>query len=190
MSAVPALPGGALAPSVPLVLDATGIRVSFPRDGKAPVTVIDGVGLGLERGQVTVLLGESGSGKTVFARAITGLAAPTAIVTGSAMFDGTDLVGGSRSELRALHGDRIGVVPQDPNASLDPMRRIGAQIVETLLQHRQVASRSEAKARSIALLEQVQIRDPHRVVRCYPHEVSGGMRQRIAIAIAVCCGPS
>ncbi len=174
-----AVPAGGLAPTVPLVLDATDIRVSFPRPGKKPSTVIDGIGLGLERSQVTVLLGESGSGKTVFARA----------VTGSAVFDGVDLVAGSRAQLRALHGDRIGVVPQDPNSSLDPMRQIGAQIAETLLQHRQVASRAEAKERAVELLEQVQIREPRRVIRCYPHEVSGGMRQRIAIAIAISCGP-
>lgn len=184
-----AVPAGGLDASVPLVLDATGIHVSFPRPGKSPSTVIDGIGLGLERTQVTVLLGESGSGKTVFARAITGLAAPSAIVTGSSLFGGVDLVGGSPAALRALHGDRIGMVPQDPNASLDPMRRIGGQIVETLLQHRQVATRSAARARALELLAQVQIREPERVVRCYPHEVSGGMRQRIAIAIAISCGP-
>lgn len=184
-----AVPAGGLAPTVPLVLDATDIRVSFPRPGKKPSTVIDGIGLGLERSQVTVLLGESGSGKTVFARAVTGLAPPGATVTGSAVFDGVDLVAGSRAQLRALHGDRIGVVPQDPNSSLDPMRQIGAQIAETLLQHRQVASRAEAKERAVELLEQVQIREPRRVIRCYPHEVSGGMRQRIAIAIAISCGP-
>lgn len=183
------VPAGGLAPTVPLVLDATDIRVSFPRPGKTPSTVIDGIGLGLERGQVTVLLGESGSGKTVFARAITGLAPPSATVTGSAVFDGVDLVAGSRAQLRALHGDRIGVVPQDPNSSLDPMRQIGAQIAETLLQHRQVATRALAKERAVELLDQVQIREPRRVIRCYPHEVSGGMRQRIAIAIAISCGP-
>ncbi|MDQ1083713.1 MULTISPECIES: ABC transporter ATP-binding protein [Microbacterium] len=185
----PHVPAGGLAASVPLVLDASDIRVSFPRPGKAASTVIDGIGLGLERGQVTVLLGESGSGKTVFARAITGLAPASATVTGTALFDGVDLVTGSRAALRALHGRRIGVVPQDPNAALDPMRRIGSQMIETLRQHRQVSSTAEAKRRAVELLEQVQIRDPHRVIRCYPHEVSGGMRQRIAIAIAISCGP-
>ncbi|MFT4214918.1 MAG: ABC transporter ATP-binding protein [Microbacterium sp.] len=184
-----AAPAGGLDPTVSLVLDATDIRVSFPRPGKTPSTVIDGIGLGLERGQVTVLLGESGSGKTVFARAVTGLAPSSAIVAGSAVFDGVDLVSASTSALRALHGDRIGMVPQDPNASLDPMRRIGSQIVETLLQHRQAANRAAARARAVELLEQVQIHEPERVVRCYPHEVSGGMRQRIAIAIAISCGP-
>jgi ABC-type dipeptide/oligopeptide/nickel transport system ATPase component len=182
-------PAGGLEPGVPLVLDATAISVAFPGPGRRPRTVIDTLGLGLERSQVTVLLGESGSGKSVFARAITGLSAPTATVTGSSIFDGVDLVRAAPRDLRRLHGDRIGMVPQDPNSSLDPMRRIGSQVAETLLQHRQVPTRRAAMVRAAELLEQVQIREPQRVLRCYPHEVSGGMRQRIAIAIAICCGP-
>ncbi len=184
-----AVPPGGLDPTVPLVLDASGIRVSFPRPNGKTTTVIDGIGLGLEYSQVTVLLGESGSGKTVFARSITGLAPHGAQVEGTAMFGGVDLAHASNRQLRALHGDRIGMVPQDPNSSLDPMRRIGGQIAETLLQHRQVPDRRAARQRAIELLNQVQIRDPERVLRCYPHEVSGGMRQRIAIAIAISCGP-
>ncbi|MCK2023116.1 ABC transporter ATP-binding protein [Microbacterium sp. kSW2-24] len=182
-------PAGGLADPAALVLDATGISVSFPRSGGGASTVVSNLGLGLEKRQVTVLLGESGSGKSVFARAVTGLAARTATVSGTSYFDGVDLIGAPASRLRMLHGDRIGMVPQDPNSSLDPMRRIGSQIVETLLQHRQCPSRAAAKARALELLEQVQIRDAERVMRCYPHEVSGGMRQRIAIAIAISCGP-
>ncbi|MCM3697164.1 MULTISPECIES: ABC transporter ATP-binding protein [Microbacterium] len=182
-------PAGGLDPAVPLVLDASRITVRFPQAGRSHRTVIEDLGLGLERRQVTVLLGESGSGKSVFARAITGLSAKTARVTGSAVFDGVDLVQASARELRRLHGERIGMVPQDPNSSLDPMRRIGGQIAETLLQHRQVTSRRDAMLRAEELLERVQIREPRRVLRCYPHEVSGGMRQRIAIAIAISCGP-
>jgi ABC-type dipeptide/oligopeptide/nickel transport system ATPase component len=180
---------GELPPGVPLALDATDITVSFPGKGRSTRTVVDGIGLGLERSQVTVLLGESGSGKTVFARSITGMAPHGARLTGSSLFDGRDLLTASKTTLRALHGSRIGSVPQDPNASLDPMRRIGSQLVETLLQHRAVPGRREAKQRAIELLDLVEIREPERVFRCYPHEVSGGMRQRIAIAIAVSCDP-
>ncbi|PSL37769.1 peptide/nickel transport system ATP-binding protein [Labedella gwakjiensis] len=180
---------GALPPDVPLALDATDVTVSFPGRGRSMRTVIDGIGIGLERSQVTVLLGESGSGKTVFARSITGMAPHGARVTGSSLFDGRDLLSAPKTVLRGLHGSRIGSVPQDPNASLDPMRRIGSQIVETLLQHKAVAGRAAAKARAIELLDLVEIREPERVLRCYPHEVSGGMRQRIAIAIAVSCDP-
>jgi ABC-type dipeptide/oligopeptide/nickel transport system ATPase component len=182
-------PAGGLDASVPLVLDASAVSVSFPAPGRGARSVISNLGLGLQRGQVTVLLGESGSGKSVFARSITGLAAKTATVRGSATFDGVDLIRADARTLRRIHGDRIGMVPQDPNSSLDPMRRIGSQIAETLLQHRQVADRRAAMARALELLERVQIRDAERVLKCYPHEVSGGMRQRIAIAIAICCAP-
>jgi ABC-type dipeptide/oligopeptide/nickel transport system ATPase component len=180
---------GRLPADIPLVLDATDVSVAFRGSSARWNTVVDSVGLGLERSQVTVLLGESGSGKTVFARTITGMAPRTARVGGSSIFDGVDLLAAPARELRGLQGDRIGTVPQDPNSSLDPMRRIGGQIVETLLQHGKAPSRKAAKARAIELLELVHIREPERVARCYPHEVSGGMRQRIAIAVAISCEP-
>lgn len=180
---------GQLPEDVPLVLDATAVSVSFRRQGSDWSTVVDSIGLGLERSQVTVLLGESGSGKTVFARSITGMAPRGARVDGTAIFDGVDLLSVSARELRTVQGDRIGTVPQDPNASLDPMRRIGSQIIETLEQHKKVSSAAAAHERMIELLDLVHIREPERVAKCYPHEVSGGMRQRIAIAIAICCDP-
>jgi ABC-type dipeptide/oligopeptide/nickel transport system ATPase component len=181
--------GGALPAEIPLALDATAVSVSFRGHGGRWNTVVDGVGLGLERAQVTVLLGESGSGKTVFARSITGMAPPGARVTGSSIFDDLDLLTASRSRLRALQGDRIGMVPQDPNSSLDPMRKVGSQVTETLLTHRKELSRRQAVERMLELLNLVQIRDPERVAQSYPHQLSGGMRQRIAIAIAICCDP-
>ena len=181
--------GAQLPPGVPLVLDATSVSVAFRGKKSKWSTVVDSVGLGLEESQVTVLLGESGSGKTVFARSITGMAPRGARVTGQAEFGGRDLLRLSPSQLRLLQGDRIGMVPQDPNSSLDPMRRVGGQIIETLLQHRKVAGRKQARTRMLELLELVHIREPERVAHCYPHEVSGGMRQRIAIAIAICCDP-
>lgn len=179
---------GALPPTVPLALDASGVTVSFGRNDRKR-EIISSLGIGLERSQVTVLLGESGSGKTVYARSITGMAPRGATVTGTSMFDGEDLLSLSPRALRRLHGSRIGSVPQDPNASLDPMRRIGNQIVETLLQHRAAPSKKAARERAVELLSLVEIRDPERVLRRYPHEISGGMRQRVAIAIAVSCEP-
>ncbi len=181
--------GGRLPSDVPLALDATGIDVAFRGDHGRWRSVVRGVGLGMERSQVTVLLGESGSGKTVFARSITGMAPFGARVGGTAIFDGLDLISAGAATMRRIQGDRIGMVPQDPNSSLDPMRRIGSQIVETLLQHRKLPDRAAAKGRMLELLELVRIQDPARVARCYPHEISGGMRQRVAIAIAICCEP-
>lgn len=183
------LGGGQLPADIPLALDATAIDVAFRGANGRWTSVVKRVGLGLERGQVTVLLGESGSGKTVFARSITGMAPTGARVQGRVGFDGVDLLRMSRKTLRTIQGNRIGMVPQDPNASLDPMRRVGNQVVETLRRHRPELGRTAAHARMIELLDLVQIRDPERVARCYPHEVSGGMRQRIAIAIALCCDP-
>jgi len=182
-------PNGAQLPPEVLVLDATSVSVAFRGKGAKFNTVVDSVGLGLEQSQVTVLLGESGSGKTVFARSITGMAPRGARVTGSATFGGLNLLDLSARELRKVQGDRIGMVPQDPNASLDPMRRVGGQIIETLMQHGKAANKAAARARMLELLELVHIREPERVAHCYPHEVSGGMRQRIAIAIAICCDP-
>lgn len=188
-SATAAVPAGGLDPSVPLALDASHITVDFPAGRGRWKRVIDDVGLGLERSQVTVLLGESGSGKSVFARSITGLAPASARIGGSAVFDGVDLVTAGPRALRAIHGARVGMVPQDPNSSLDPMRRIGSQIAETLLRHRRVSGRDEARVRAAEALADVRIHEPERVLSCYPHEVSGGMRQRIAIAIALSCEP-
>ena len=180
---------GAQLPPEVLVLDATSVSVAFRGKGSKFNTVVDSVGLGLEQSQVTVLLGESGSGKTVFARSITGMAPRGARVTGSAVFGGRDLLGLSSRELRTVQGNRIGMVPQDPNASLDPMRRVGGQIIETLMQHGKAPNKAAARVRMLELLELVHIHEPERVAHCYPHEVSGGMRQRIAIAIAICCDP-
>lgn len=181
--------GGQLPSDIPLALDATAVDVAFRGSNGRWASVVTHVGLGLERGQVTVLLGESGSGKTVFARSITGMAPTGARVQGRVDFDGVDLLRMSRRELRGIQGKRIGMVPQDPNASLDPMRRIGGQIIETLRRHRPELDREAAHARMLELLDLVQIREPERVARCYPHEVSGGMRQRVAIAIAISCDP-
>jgi ABC-type dipeptide/oligopeptide/nickel transport system ATPase component len=186
---LPAAGHGQLPPEVPLALDATGICVSF-RSGRARwKRVVNEVGLGLERGQVTVLIGESGSGKTVFARTVAGMPPRGARVAGTAVFDGVDLLKLGAGRLRAVHGKRIGMVAQDPNSSLDPMRRVGAQIVETLAQHRVGDSRPARHERMLELLDLVRIRDPRRVAASYPHELSGGMRQRAAIAIAICCDP-
>lgn len=168
---------------------AESVSVDFPTRRGGRRRVVHEVSLELPYGGVTVLLGESGSGKTVFSRTIGGMAPARAKVSGAAYFGELDLLRMSPRRLRAVQGDRIGMVAQDPTSSLDPMRRIGGQIVETLLQHRRAETRAAARARSLELLELVRIRDPRRVADCYPHELSGGMRQRVAIAIATSCDP-
>lgn len=170
------------------VLDVRDVTVSFGRGGHRR-EVVRGVSARLDRAQVTVLIGESGCGKTVFSRSITGVAPRTAQVSGRSMFGELDLLELSRGDLRRVHGNRIGFVSQDPSTSLDPMRRAGGQIVETVVQHQVARDRAAARGRALELLALVGIQDPERVARAYPHQLSGGQRQRVAIAIAVSCGP-
>lgn len=172
-----------------IILDARGIRVSFRRPSGGMRTVVHDVDLPLRTGQVTVLLGESGSGKSVLGRSVIGMAPRGAHVTGQSMFDGLDLVSASPRRLRRLHGSSISVIAQDPTGALDPMRRVGAQLVEALRQHDRDIDRRDAAERGAELLRQVELRDVALVMRSYPHELSGGMRQRVAIALAICCEP-
>jgi oligopeptide/dipeptide ABC transporter ATP-binding protein len=153
------------------------------------VDAVRGVDLDLFPGQITVLLGESGSGKSVTARSVLRLYGRGAKVTGSAELGGVDLLSLSPGEMLAVRGAEVAMVPQDPTASLDPLRRVGAQLVEVLLQHKVVPGRKEARERSLELLASVGIPDPPRVARSFPHELSGGLRQRVVIAIAVSCDP-
>jgi peptide/nickel transport system ATP-binding protein len=135
------------------------------------------------------IVGESGSGKSQTGRAIMGLTPPQAEVSAKKLaFDGIDLLSVSSRERRALRGNRIAMILQDPKYSLDPVMTIGRQIVETLRTHEKV-SRSEARERALAMLQAVQIRDPARVFDLYPHEVSGGMGQRAMIAMMLVTGP-
>jgi oligopeptide/dipeptide ABC transporter ATP-binding protein len=170
------------------VLRVAGLHTEFGRRDD-PIRAVRGVSFELRRGETLVLLGESGSGKSVTARSLLGLYGPSARVTGSVVLDGQELVGLGERGLQQVRGSRIGLVPQDPSAALDPLRRIGAQIVEVLLRHRVITQRREGKAMARDLLAQVGLPDPARAARAFPHELSGGMRQRAVIAIALACGP-
>ncbi len=153
------------------------------------VKAVDGVSFTLERGKTLGVVGESGSGKTVLARSMMGLlTARNVHRSGSATYAGQELVGASKQQLRALWGTEMAMVFQDPMTSLNPVMKIGRQITEGLRFHLDVP-KDEAREQALALLESVGIPDPRRRIGQYPHELSGGMRQRVTIAIALACGP-
>lgn len=169
------------------LLEVDDLRVDFPtRTGL--VQAVRGVSFTLGRERLGIV-GESGSGKSQTGRAIMGLTPPQARISANKLaFDGIDLLGVSPRERRALRGNRIAMILQDPKYSLDPVMSIGRQIVETLRTHEKV-SKAEARDRALAMLEAVQIRDPKRVFDLHPHEVSGGMGQRAMIAMMLIAGP-
>lgn len=146
---------------------------------------VNGVSFALGRGEVLGLVGESGSGKSVTGFSIMGLIdAPGRIASGSVRFAGTELVGQSEAQLRGLRGRRIAMIFQDPMMTLNPVLSIETQMVETVLAHDKV-SRAEARRRCVEALGRVGIADPASRLKQYPHQFSGGMRQRVAIAIAL-----
>ncbi|WP_214471439.1 ABC transporter ATP-binding protein [Mesorhizobium sp. dw_380] len=169
------------------LLEVEDLRVTFPtRTGL--IEAVRGVSFSLGRERLGIV-GESGSGKSQTGRAIMGLTPPQARISAKRLaFDGIDLLSISPRERRALRGNRIAMILQDPKYSLDPVMSIGRQIVETLRTHEKVG-KAEARERALAMLEAVQIRDPRRVFDLHPHEVSGGMGQRAMIAMMLIAGP-
>jgi len=170
------------------LLEVTDLQTEFAtRDGV--LRAVQGVSLALERGQVLGLVGESGSGKSVTGFSILGLVDPPGrIAGGSVRFDGQQLVGAPEEALRALRGRRIAMVFQDPMMTLNPVLSVETQMVETVLAHEKV-SRQAARARAVDALGRVGIASPGERLAQYPHQFSGGMRQRVAIAIALLHSP-
>ncbi|WP_257004232.1 dipeptide/oligopeptide/nickel ABC transporter permease/ATP-binding protein [Streptomyces sp. SA15] len=166
------------------------LAIAYPTPSGELKEVVSGVTLSLEAGQTLGLVGESGSGKTQTAFAVLGVLPAEAVVTrGSIRLDGRELLGLSEGELRAVRGRSIAYVPQEPMSNLDPHFTVGAQLVEGLRAASPAMSRSAARERVLALLDRVGIPDPQRTFSSYPHQISGGMAQRVLIAGAVASRP-
>ena len=171
------------------LLELRDLEVSFNTEDGV-LRAVDRVGIDLRPGEVLAVVGESGSGKSVTALTLMGLTrGPNATISGTACFEGSDLISASEQELRGIRGNRISMIFQDPMSSLDPVYRIGDQIVEQIRAHRDVPG-EEARARAIELLDAVGIPDAKTRADSYPHEFSGGMRQRAMIAMALSLEPS
>jgi peptide/nickel transport system ATP-binding protein len=171
------------------LLQVENLRVTFHGDRGRTAHAVDCVDLTVRRGQTLGLVGESGCGKSATALAIMGLLPKgSAEVAGRVSFDGTDLLGLTDRKMRDLRGDRLAMIFQEPMTSLNPAYPVGEQIAETLVRHRGL-SRHNARARTIELLQLVKIPSPEVRVDDYPHRLSGGMRQRVMIALALACDP-
>jgi peptide/nickel transport system ATP-binding protein len=171
------------------LLSVENLTTVFEVPGK-PVVAVDDVSFAIEKGETLGLVGESGSGKSVTAFSILQLLEPPGrIAAGRIMFQGTNLVCASEQEIRQVRGAGIGLVFQEPMAALNPVMRVGDHIAEALLVHGVERGR-RAHARAAELLRAVQIPDPEKRVRDYPHQLSGGMRQRVMLAIALACRPA
>ncbi|MCX7683722.1 MAG: ABC transporter ATP-binding protein [Acetobacteraceae bacterium] len=169
------------------LLEVEDLRVTFPTP-TGPFEAVRGVSFSLGRERLGIV-GESGSGKSLTGRAVMGLLPPNARLSARRLaFDGVDLLGADARMLRRLRGRRMSLVLQDPKYSLNPVLRIGEQIAEAVRLHRGGSAR-EARRRALGMLEAVRIRDPERAMRLYPHEVSGGMGQRIMIAMMLAPEP-
>ncbi len=171
------------------LLSVRDLRVGFSTEA-GRLQAVDGVSFDLAPGEVLAIVGESGSGKSVTAQTILGLTrSPNAVIEGSVRLREAELLDAGETELRAVRGNRIGMVFQDPMTSLNPVYRVGSQIVEAIRAHDSKLGKEAARGRAVELLDSVGIPDPASRVDNYPHEFSGGMRQRAMIAMALAMEP-
>ena len=174
---------------MPKLLEVEGLRTHFETSAGV-VRAVDGISYDVGEGETVAVVGESGCGKSVGALSILRLipTPPGRVVSGSIRFDGRDLLALSEEEVRKVRGREIGMIFQEPMTSLNPVLTIGLQLTETIRQHFSVSAEA-AEARAIELLGMVGIAEPARRLRQYPHHLSGGMRQRVMIAVALSCQP-
>ncbi len=170
------------------VFELNHLQVSL-RGKKQNMDLVKGVSFSVKQGECLGILGESGSGKSMSIKAAMGLLDKNFAVSGRAKFQGEELIGKCAEELRRLRGGQIGIVLQNPMTSFDPLYRIGSQIAETFATHQKWDAR-EIKEKSIEMLYKMQIRNPEEALEKYPHQLSGGMLQRIMIGIAMSMEPS
>ena len=185
------IPGSGAAPRsgapARAVLDVRDLRISFKQDGKV-THAVRGVSFAVNRGETVALVGESGSGKSVTALTTVQLLGDAATVAGSIRYDGAELVGAPEAKLRAVRGNDISFVFQEPMTSLNPLHTIEKQLAESMALHQGLTG-AAARARTVELLTRVGIRDPESRLADYPHQLSGGQRQRVMIAMALANGP-
>ena len=172
------------------LLEIKGLKVKFPARKKL-LTAVDGVDLQIHAGEIVGIVGESGSGKSVMSQSILRLREYDAAVVyeGEILFENKDILKLSQTEMRKIRGNRIAVIFQDPMTSLSPVHTVGRQMAEVLLLHKKL-KKAEAKARCLELLEMVGIANPENCFQKYPYELSGGMQQRVMIAMALACEPA
>ncbi len=172
------------------LLEVEDLAVTFETE-EGVVHAVDGVTFSVGAGEIVAIVGESGSGKSVTSMTLMGLTrSANASFSGTARFEGLELIGASSDQLRRIRGARIAMIFQDPMSSLDPVLRIGKQIAEQIRVHDKEISKADALERAVGLMERVGIPRARDRARSYPHEFSGGMRQRVMIAMALSCSPS
>lgn len=170
------------------LLEVSDLRVTFEITG-GYVEAVRGVNFSLKRGEIMGLVGESGSGKSITMRAVMGLLPPSAMVSGSVKLLGRELIGSPARELRRLRGSRMSMIFQDPLTALNPVLTVGDQLVEAIRIHNPQCTAKEGRTRAIELFRSVAIPFPEKRIDQYPHEFSGGMRQRVVVAIAIANKP-
>jgi peptide/nickel transport system ATP-binding protein len=172
-----------------VLLSVDELKVSFATD-EGVVQAVDGVSFEVNRGEVVAVVGESGSGKSVTGMTLMGLTrGPNARISGSGKLDGQELLTASNDDLRKIRGNDIAMIFQDPISSLNPVYKVGWQIVEQIRTHNKEISKADAMAKAVELMERVGVPRAEERLRSYPHEFSGGMRQRVMIAMALSCSP-